>query len=479
MRSFHSLILLLSAAVAIGGCNSKSSGHGGNGGNGGSGGSGGNGGSGGSGGGPTCTAGGACQMPCSGGGTTSLTGKVYAPNGTLPLYNAIVYVPSTTPTQFTEGVTCDRCNGQVSGNPIVQTLTDATGSFKLDNVPVGNNVPLVIQMGKWRRQVVLQTVASCTTTPIDAGQTSLPGKRGDGDIPRIAIVTGFADPMECLLLKIGIDATEIQEPTDAAARIHFYQGANNPGLIMSGGTPDGAALYGTAATLAKYDVVMLPCEGAEFNQGAQNRGRISSYLDAGGRVFSTHYSYDWWHYTGSPFEVIGTWRPGQPDKYDDPNGIQGILNTGFPKGMAFAQWLIAASVSNKSPMGQLNIVQGRHDIQDVLSKDAQDWVNFTFDNAPVGRQPGVMQLTFNTPLNAPVDPATNQPNYCGRAVFSDYHVSFDALVNPPGANQNSGPSGTFPDNCKTNGLSDQEKALAFQLFDLSSCVQSDTEPPIS
>jgi hypothetical protein len=355
----------------------------------------------------------------------------------------------------------------------VQTLTDATGSFKLDNVPVGGNVPLVIQMGRWRRQVVLPTVAGCTSTAIDAVSTSLPGKRADGDIPRIAIVTGHADPMECLLLKIGIDPSEIQESADAAARIHFYQGVNNPGLIMSNGTPSGTALYGDATSLAKYDVVMLPCEGAEYNQGGQNRGRISAYLDAGGRVFSTHYSYDWWHYTASPFEAVGTWRPKLGDEYSST--IIASLNTSFPKGMAFAQWLIAAGVTD-SPMGQLAIREGRHDLVDTkMSMDSQDWVNYSFQAAAT--KEGVMQMTFNTPLNAPVDPATNQKAYCGRAVFSDYHVSFDALVTPP--TKDTGSTGNFPSNCKSNGLSDQEKALAFQLFDLSSCVQSDDEPPIS
>jgi hypothetical protein len=65
------------------------------------------------------------------------------------------------------------------------------------------------------------------------------------------------------------------------------------------------------------------------------------------------------------------------------------------------------------------------------------------------------------------------PQYCGRAVFSDFHVTTDALV--------SGTAGkTFPGACVTPyTLSDQEKALAFMLFDLSSCVQSDTTIPIS
>src|SRR4051812_21853341 len=48
------------------------------------------------------------QKTCSGGGDTTVTGTVYAPNGTLPLYNAIVYVPNSTPDPLTHGATCDK-----------------------------------------------------------------------------------------------------------------------------------------------------------------------------------------------------------------------------------------------------------------------------------------------------------------------------------------------------------------------------------
>jgi hypothetical protein len=386
---------------------------------------------------------------------------------------------------FTDGIKCDVCGAALSGNPIVKTLTDSSGSFTLQNVPVGNNIPLVIQLGKWRRQITIASVPSCVSTPVPAVMTTLPGKHGPGaDMPKIAFVSGDADPLECLLLKLGIDKSEIAEPANGAnARIHYFQGDHNPGGVMSGNTPKGATLYGDFNTLKQYDVVMLPCEGHLYDQSA-GTGNIAQYINMGGRVFTTHWSYDWWQYQASPFNSVGSWHPDLGDHYNDPQGIQGKITTTlangmpFQKGADFVKWLIAAAVTPASPMGFLQIIQGRHNLTKIDNNLAQDWINFDF--GPNLDGPGVMHITFNTPLNPPKDSMGN-PMYCGRAVYSDFHVTANALnqsgmcVQQDGTPQSQWP---FPTCCNASGLSDQEKALAFMLFDLSSCVQSDQKPPI-
>src|SRR6185369_1373833 len=46
---------------------------------------------------------------------TTLSGTVYAPNGTLPLFGVDVYVPETDPGPLTEGAVCARCDQGLQG----------------------------------------------------------------------------------------------------------------------------------------------------------------------------------------------------------------------------------------------------------------------------------------------------------------------------------------------------------------------------
>jgi hypothetical protein len=393
---------------------------------------------------------------CPDGGTTSLSGVVYDPAGINPIYNVIVYVPNGTVEDIPTGVTCDSC-GKVSGEPVTSTLTNAKGEFKLDNVPVTDNIPLVVQVGKWRRQVTIPTVANCADTRMsDRNQTRLPRDKSEGHLPRIAVATGGEDALECLLRKIGISESEMT-PETGQGRLNFYAGRDgadkyNPSLNGGAAFTQAPTFWSNLASLKQYDIVLLSCEGYEtsmqMNKSAAALQAMQDYTSVGGRVFASHWHNYWLEKGPAPFPTVALFEH-HPDL---PNPFTAAMDTTFPKGLALAEWMLA--VGSGAPLGQLIITQGKHTVNRAIDGISQRWV---YSASPVSTQ----YFTFNTPVGMPED------KQCGRVVFTDIHVSA----------QDTSKGTEFPDGCKTTILSDQEKALEFMLFDLSACLISDTRPP--
>ncbi len=194
-----------------------------------------------------CGCSGVCsQIPdCSeAAGPTTLTGVVMDPGGVNPLYNALVYIPNnpadpalTAP--LADGVTCDVCGASAAGTPLVTTLSKTDGSFVLPGAPVGNNITLVVQLGRWRRifQVNIPTACGMNTVtgtgaepdggaPIANGVLTMPKNKREGDIPLTVVVTGDADAMECVFWKMGVDAAEFTDP-GVGGRINLVQGSGH------------------------------------------------------------------------------------------------------------------------------------------------------------------------------------------------------------------------------------------------------------
>ena len=331
----------------------------------------------------------------------TISGTVVTPAMTNPdpLYNAVVYIPNAAVAPFTPGVSCDRCGAATSGSPVVSAVTGPDGRFVLRDVPVGANIPLVVQLGRWRRQITIPMVNPCVDNALTTATTRLPRNRTEGDIPLTAMVTGAVDALECVLRKIGIDDAEFTTPA-GGGRIQIYT-ANGANAGRS--TPAASTLYNDPAALARYDMVLFACEGSQIDKPAAAQRNVIAYANAGGRVFTTHYSYTWL-YNIAPWSGVATWRVGQTFP---PNPLTGIIDTSFPRGAAFAQWLNIVGAA--SGAGRISIIDPRHDVDAVVAPTAR-WI---YSTTPAT----VQHLTFNTPVGAA--PETQ----CGRVLFSDFHVS--------------------------------------------------------
>jgi len=108
--------------------------------------------------------------------TTSVSGVVYDPAGRVPLYNAVVYVvdPKLDLKPLDQRVQCESCSAHFPTKGVLAaTLTKADGSFRLTDMPAGDDVPLVIQLGKWRRVVTLGTSpAMCQHSAVGRGNAA-------------------------------------------------------------------------------------------------------------------------------------------------------------------------------------------------------------------------------------------------------------------------------------------------------------------
>jgi hypothetical protein len=467
----------------------------------------------------TCGCTGVCaQIPtCTGTATTTLSGTVLDPAGIHPLYNALVYIPND-PTDpglqpFAPGITCDVCGSTAAGNPLVTAYTAPDGTFTLQNVPVGSAIPLVVQLGRWRRQFTENVSASCGANTIPAGTLTMPKNHTEGDIPRIGILTGGFDPMECVLRKMGIQDTEFTDP-GGAGHISFYLAAdpnvppnpfegytnvcpaNNvygPGAHLDATTPSQATLFGTSGgqpTINQYDLVVLACEGYEEDEQA-NWPNLGAYTAAGGRVFMTDYAYDWMaqtktcttkaqcgtngkctdgycstanNVTENPsYPSVATWHTGQNPQGSPETGTIDLVSN--PKGMAFEQWLQIVGVSTPGS-GTVALDPVFHN-SDSITAPTQQWL-YWGAMTPI-------HFTFNTPVGG------TSASQCGRVVYSDWHAdnlgfagsypdcpTTEPLPTAPPYYSN---GMTFPAECDSNPMTPQEAILEFMLFDLTACVQ--------
>jgi hypothetical protein len=405
---------------------------------------------------------------CASGVTTTVSGKVYDPAGKNPLYNVAVFIPNSKPKDFKFGATCDACDDLYTGDPITAALTDANGEFKLENVPTGSNIPIVVQVGKWRRQTTIASVTSCQDNKQPDRSLRLPKNASEGDIPKIAISTGGADTLECLLRRIGLDPAEYVPGDSDAGRIHIFHGTsrgnNEPAPNTSPAAPESAqALWNSTDKLNDYDIVMLSCEGDEVTN--MNQQALHDYASAGGRVFASHFHYSWFNSGPYGSENLATWSKGSNDIGDiDANIVTTLADgTQFVKGQALSDWL-----GNNGALknGKLHIEAARHNADVSASNTpSQPWI--TADQS--SKNPGATQyFSFNTPTDALQMIGDNAPMYCGRVVFSDLHV---------GAASGDDKRQPVPNGCTDRDLSPQEKALEFMLFDLSSCITPDKLPP--
>ncbi|MGH7269082.1 MAG: hypothetical protein ACREJ3_01515 [Polyangiaceae bacterium] len=403
---------------------------------------------------------------------TTMTGTVRDPAGRNPIYNAVVFIPQDpkgTIPPITPGTkTCNTCDVSI-GNYVAAAQTDYKGNFKLTGVPATKNVPLVVQIGKWRREVVLPTVTACTNNVVAAANSRLPAKKSEGDMPQMALLTGGADDLGCFMAGLGIDPSE-WTPPQGGGRLDVYRGVGGEDLASSNAgdcTGSTCPLWSTKPDLEHYDIAILACEGGENNQtkSAAQKLNMHDWLDEGGKVFATHFHYTWFKNGPADFQGTATWLGSSNG---DQTGTYPI-DTSFPKGMVLQEWLANLGFAT----GNSIALNGVANSVSTVNPPTQRWIYDSSNNNDV------KYMSFLTPIGGMkaavgADASTESgPKYCGKAVFSDLHAGGA----PPGGFFFGG-GASLPGSCNTSAaLTAQEAALEFLFFDLSACVADESKPP--
>ena len=281
--------------------------------------------------------------------------------------------------------------------------------------------------------------------------------------------------------RTGVDQSEFTDQS-GTGQINLYLADHSPGATLDGSTSKESVLTGSTTNMNAYDMIMFPCQGSPNDSDqSSDQAAVLDWANRGGRLFTTHYSYQWLYenlnassvtqvINGTPTTVSLTtsvgpetavqWNVGQDQPTTDPGNA--IVNTSFTDGGILSSWLEnpgapAASTTAEGSPAQISIGTLRLD-QNGVNAPTQSWLTLTNNltdqtGKTLESKTPVMRLTFNTPVGAGAD------NQCGKVLYGDYHV-----YNGTFGGQ------TFPAECPSGTMTPQEHLLEYALFDLTNAV---------
>lgn len=330
----------------------------------------------------------------------TLRGRVYAPEGTIPISGALVYVTATKPKSIPDRAYCDQCVELDASTP--HAFTTPTGEFEL-GVPQTGDFFIVVQKGQFRRVRHIEIVEGEQQVPKD--KTTFPdrtSKAFDDNIPKMAIMQGTWDAIDVSLAKLGLGKTRAgflgKEEVDREQHHGFDY-------------VDAYSFLRDPERMSQYHIIFKPCndsEGTEcktYSSAAEKdvQNNLREYVKKGGKLYATDYDYE---YVRQPWPEYLKWN-GQTNQLGSacnksPVGGQAeVVDTGL------REWL--------EHMGYVN--------WDILGS----WIGLDHVNPVQGLDadgnPATITPTVWVQSKLTGKPATVSFEYgCGRVLHSAYHT---------------------------------------------------------
>lgn len=391
----------------------------------------------------------------------TLSGTVWAPNGEIPISNALVYTTTIAPAGIPQSVYCDECQ-EVNCSDF-HTLTNADGTFELDTQS-GDARYLVIRKGQFMR--VSEIDISEGSSALPNGLTTLPGDNNPAAgryIPRIAVGYGSFDRIEDALGKFGMGDTDISGMEE-----NLVPGSEPFDIWDNGGGPgfDGFTSQGTFAqlisdpdALSEYHIIFVPCSTDDYldDLTPANIENIRDWVAAGGRWYVADWANEWMEHVFPDYQTL----VGEPDAADlgayDSNAT--VLDAELLAWLeALPDPLKDINPLNDEPHPTLFDLPGF--VTTVDNWSVIESVNpVLVDDGMGGMEDVGHKVWLEGPGGGgpPVHPLTVSGIYgCGRIQFTSYHAAefFDYV-----------------------GLSPQELVLLYTILEIGVCQDNPLPPP--
>lgn len=373
---------------------------------------------------PVCMQG-QCRALCTG---CAVSGKVYYPNGALPVAGALVYLSLIEPEPLPDFVYCDTCT-DLTFLGVPSDISEVNGSFQI-LAPSPGTYYLVVEKGGFRR-VSTVDVAPFSQAKVPATQTTLPkvsnAEAGD-HTPSIAVIDNSFDSVEDTLVKLGLQTTPSSNSASSTASVDLFDSNSAPNF------------FSQWENLMQYHIIFFPCDSDWFGDALENPAVVEvlrSYVEAGGKLYVTDWSYD---IMKAVFPEPMAWE----DDEGTPNSAQ-VPSYDAPAEAVDAglgAWLGTQGVTDLTVEANYTILASTSAFQapdadgDMTTMTPKVWVES--DVSGYGKRPATVTFQYG----------------CGRGMFSTYHT------------EGYGGASLLP----------QELALAYILLEFTSCAPSKDVP---
>jgi hypothetical protein len=273
------------------------------------------------------------------------------------------------------------------------------------------------------------------------------------DLPTIAVESGNDDPVECILLQLGVAASEFGNGSGSGHVQLYWNPAAIPGASprMFGSSAtygDITQLWSNYRALSQFDIVILGDDSDDTGSSKPPAAvaTVGQYADTGGQLVLTGSTQSIWIGSNAAWANELTFD-AQVDGVATSAAMFTVDET-TPGGEIYADWLYDVGAS-PSP-GTIYVSNASYQCVGYDAGTVARWLHAT-PSAANGEESGDELTSFATPIGSA----------CGQVVYSDFDVAFG------GGNC---ACSAFPSNCTgADEMTPQVKAMAYLLFGGGRC----------